>query len=254
MSTVLVTGGSSGIGRAVVQRFAREDHEVWFTYRSGEARANALIASLPGRHVRAFAFDQGDRANVDALLAQLPGRPDVVIFNAGLGSATVTAYAATQPEQDEALIRVNATGALWLAQAILPAMRERGTGKLIFISSVLGGITQFAGFRLADGMSKAAIAFLARQLAAELAHTEIDVFTICPGATETPMLEASTLSAMTPELRREFLERLPKHRLVHADEIAELAHFLCSANARILHGAVLDASLGLGTHPGLLTG
>jgi NAD(P)-dependent dehydrogenase (short-subunit alcohol dehydrogenase family) len=91
-------------------------------------------------------------------------------------------------------------------------------------------------------------------MAAELVHTPVDVFAICPGATETPMLEASTLSAMTPETRRAFLDRLPKHRLVQADEIAELAYFLCGPHARILHGAVLDASLGLGAHPGLVTG
>jgi NAD(P)-dependent dehydrogenase (short-subunit alcohol dehydrogenase family) len=254
MRNVLITGGSSGIGRALVKRFANDEHEVWFTYRSGEARANELIASLPERRVRAFAFDQGDHTSLEALLAQLPGRPDIAVLNAGLGSATVTAYAGTQPEQDEALIRVNATGVLWLAQALLPSMLKRGFGKLVFVSSVLGGITQFAGFRLADGMSKAAVAFLARQMAAELVHTPVDVFAICPGATETPMLEASTLSAMTPETRRAFLDRLPKHRLVQADEIAELAYFLCGPHARILHGAVLDASLGLGAHPGLVTG
>jgi NAD(P)-dependent dehydrogenase (short-subunit alcohol dehydrogenase family) len=252
--SVLITGGSSGIGRALVERFAREDFEVSFTYRTGEARARELIASLPDRHVRAFRFDQGDRISHQALLTELPRHPDIAIFNAGLGSATVTAYAEAPADQDEALIRVNATGVLWLAQALLPAMLERGFGKLVFVSSVLGGITQFAGFRLADGMAKAAVAFLARQLAAELAHTPVDVFTICPGATETPMLEASTLSAMTPDKRQAFLDRLPKHRLVQAAEIAELAFFLCSPHARILHGAVLDASLGLGVHPGLVTG
>jgi NAD(P)-dependent dehydrogenase (short-subunit alcohol dehydrogenase family) len=103
-------------------------------------------------------------------------------------------------------------------------------------------------------MGKAAVAFLARQMAAELAQAPVDVFAICPGATETPMLEASTLSAMAPETRRAFVERLPKHRLAQPAEIAELACFLCSPQSRILHGAVLDASLGLGVNPGLVTG
>ncbi|HXB55150.1 MAG TPA: SDR family oxidoreductase [Vicinamibacteria bacterium] len=253
--SVLITGGSSGIGRALVERFVREDFEVSFTYRTGEARARDLIASLSDRRVQAFHFDQGERNSHQALLAELPRHPDIAIFNAGLGSATVTAYAAeARADEDEALIRVNATGVLWLAQAVLPSMLDRGFGKLVFISSVLGGITQFAGFRLADGMGKAAVAFLARQMAAELAHSPVDVFAICPGATETPMLEASTLSAMAPDTRRAFLERLPKHRLAQPAEIAELACFLCSPQGRILHGAVLDASLGLGVHPGLVTG
>ena len=252
--TVLITGGSSGIGRALVERFASADDDVWFTYRTGEERARQLIAGLPGRRVRAFPLDQGDRKACDALFAQLPGTPSVAILNGGLGSATVASYADSPAEQDEALIRVNATGVLWLAQGLVSRMRERGSGKLVFVSSVLGGVTQFTGFRLADGMGKAAVAFLARQLAAELAHTPIDVFTICPGATETPMLEASTLSKMTPSERVAFEQRLPKHRLVRAGEIAELAYFLCRPEAQVLHGAVLDASLGLGGHPGLVTG
>jgi NAD(P)-dependent dehydrogenase (short-subunit alcohol dehydrogenase family) len=251
--TIFITGGSSGIGRALVERFARED-EVWFTYRTGEERARQLIATLPGRRVQAFSFDQGDRKSLDALFAQLPGTPDIAILNAGLGSATVASYVHSPSEQDEALIRVNATGVLWLAQELVPKMRARNSGKLVFVSSVLGGVTQFAGFLLADGMGKAAVAFLARQLAAELTHTGIDVFTLCPGPTETPMLEASTLSKMKPAERAAFERRLPKGRLVRADEIAELAHFLCRADAQVLHGAVLDASLGLGVHPGLLTG
>jgi NAD(P)-dependent dehydrogenase (short-subunit alcohol dehydrogenase family) len=251
--SVLITGGSSGIGRALVERFCREDFEVWFTYRSGEERARQLVAALRGRLVRAFAFDQGNRKSHEALFAQLPAAPEIAVLNAGLGSATVASYETSPQEQDEALIRVNAVGVLWLAQALVPKMRDRGSGKLLFISSVLGGITQFPGFRVADGMSKASVAFLARQLAAELVHTEVDVFTICPGATETPMLAASTLARMTPEERLAFVGHLPKRRLVQPEEIAELACFLCTAPARILHGAVLDASLGLGVHPGLVT-
>jgi len=252
--SVLVTGGSSGIGRAVVQRVAAEDFDVCFTYRSGEARARELVEALPGRRLRALPFDQGDHESVEQLVRSLPAPPDVVIFNAALGSATVTGYASSAAAQDEALLRVNATGVLWLAQRLVPAMRERGSGTLVFVSSVLGGVTTFPGFRLADGMSKAAVAFLAWQLAAELSHTGVDVYAICPGATETPMLEASTLSAMTPEQRRAFEQRLPKGRLVRPEEIAELALFLCRPEARVLHGAVLDASLGLGVHPGLVTG
>ena len=251
--TVLITGGSSGIGRAVVERFARQD-EVWFTYRTGEARAHQLIEALGGRAVRAFPFDQGDRKSHEALLAQLPGVPEIAILNAGLGSATVASYVDSPAAQDEALIRVNATGVLWMTQSLVPQMRARDSGKLVFISSVLGGVGQFAGFRWADGMGKAAVAFLGRQLAAELAQTGVDVFTICPGPTETPMLEASTLSKMTSVERTAFARRLPKGRLVTPQEVAELAHFLCGPEAQVLHGAVLDASLGLGVHPGLLTG
>ncbi|MBD4120535.1 SDR family oxidoreductase, partial [Xanthomonas citri pv. citri] len=78
----------------------------------------------------------------------------------------------------------------------------RGHGKILFMSSVDGGITHFPRFRAADGMSKAAVAFLGRQLAATYACTGIDVFTVCPGATDTPMFQASTLNALSSEQRR----------------------------------------------------
>jgi len=102
-------------------------------------------------------------------------------------------------------------------------------------------------------MSKAAVAFLTRQLAAEAVHGEVDVFAICPGATNTGMFQASTLSKMTLEERLAFLARLPKGRLIEPAEIAALVHVLACPASRVLHGAVLDASMGLGSRPGLMS-
>ncbi len=127
-------------------------------------------------------------------------------------------------EQDAALIQVNAIGTLWLNNLLYPSMVERGSGKIIFISSVGGGTTQIPGFRHADGMSKAAIAFLTKILAADLAEKE----------------------------REAFIDSLPKNRLIDPKEIAEVALFLASSAGRVLHGAVLDASLGLGVNPELI--
>jgi NAD(P)-dependent dehydrogenase (short-subunit alcohol dehydrogenase family) len=101
-------------------------------------------------------------------------------------------------------------------------------------------------------MSKAAIAFLGRILAADLAQSDINVFTICPGATSTPMFEASTLAGLDSLSREKLIAALPKGRMIEAEEIATLAHFLTTDAARPLHGAVLDASMGLGVNPGLL--
>jgi NAD(P)-dependent dehydrogenase (short-subunit alcohol dehydrogenase family) len=101
-------------------------------------------------------------------------------------------------------------------------------------------------------MSKAAVAHLGRQLAAELSHEPIDVFTVCPGAVDTPMFRQSSVDHLSDDERRELLERLPGARMIEPGEIAELILFLCTPSARVLRGAVLDASLGLGVHPGLL--
>jgi NAD(P)-dependent dehydrogenase (short-subunit alcohol dehydrogenase family) len=99
---------------------------------------------------------------------------------------------------------------------------------------------------------KAALAHLGRHLQARYPREPIDVFTLCPGATDTPMFAASTLSGLDGEGRRKLVDSLPGRRLIQPTEIARLAVWLCTEEARVLRGAVLDAPLGLGAHPGIL--
>ena len=198
-----------------------------------------------------FHFSQGNLASQEALLAQLPDRIDVLINNAAVGSATVKRLSDNKYEQDRKMFEINALGVLWLTEAIIPRMMENG-GKIINISSVGGGIFHFPGFVLADGMSKAALTFMTKQLAAEHAHTKIDIFAICPGATDTDMFQSSTLNKLTVEQRKAFVEALPKKRLIDADEIALICEFLSQEHSTVLHGAVIDASLGLGVSPGMI--
>jgi len=247
--TVLITGGSSGIGAAMVRKFRSEGFTVWYTYLSG---VESESSNSNQADTRAFPLDLSDRASIESLVKALPAVPEIVIHNAGVGSATVRRVSDLAHQQDEALIKINAIGTLWLNDLLLPHFKERDFGTIIFLSSVGGGITQVPGFRYADGMSKAAIAFLGRILAADLAQSGINVFTICPGATSTPMFEASTLAGLDPSSREELIAALPKGRMIEAEEIAALAHFLTTDAAKPLHGAVLDASMGLGVNPGLL--
>ena len=192
---VLVTGGSNGIGRAVVRRFMRSGDNVWFTYLSGRDRADALLAELretePNSQIAAFEFSQGDRDSHDNLIAALPGPVDVLVNNSALGSKTVEQYVPGPPYQrDAAFLQVNSVGPLWLFQALVPGMLERGYGKVVNVSSVGGGVAAFPGMQIADGMSKAALAYLTRHAAAQLAHAPVDVFAVCPGAVDTPMFRA----------------------------------------------------------------
>jgi NAD(P)-dependent dehydrogenase (short-subunit alcohol dehydrogenase family) len=251
---VLVTGGSSGIGREVVDRFARAGDTVWFTYLHGAARAKDVVERLTplGFDVRAFAFDQGDWDSQERLFEELPGPVEVLINNAAVGSATVSGYApGAAYQRSAAMLQINSLGPLWLTERALPGMRARGYGKIVNVSSVGGGIAPFPYFDRADGMSKAALVHLTRQLAVEMAHEPVDVFAVCPGAVETPMLAASVLDQMSPQSRSAFVAELPKQRLISADEVAQVVWWLCSEPASILHGAVLDASLGLGLAPGM---
>lgn len=111
----------------------------------------------------------------------------------------------------------------------------------------------FPGLHVADGMSKAAIAYLTRHLAADLVHQPVGIFAVCPGAVASTMLEASMPDGRTGGQRRAWEARLPRHRLIQPAEIADLVWWLATASAAVLHGAVLDASMGLGAHPGLRT-
>ena len=249
--TVLITGGSSGIGTSLVELFARKGFRVLFTYNSNRESAQKIVDQLQPHDVHMFHFSQGNLESQEALLAQLPDRIDILINNAAVGSATVKRLSDDKYEQDRKMFEINALGVLWLTEAIIPKMIENG-GKIINISSVGGGIFHFPGFVLADGMSKAALTFMTKQLAAEHAHTKIDIFAICPGATDTDMFQSSTLNKLTDDERKEFVAYLPKKRLIHPDEIALICEFLTQENSSVMHGAVIDASLGLGVSPGMI--
>jgi len=251
--TILITGGSSGIGSAMVREFASRGYHVWFTYHTGRERSEQLIKEFGNETIQAFHLEQGNRASHRRLLEQLPGPVDILINNAGLGSKTVEQVSLDVHEQDREIMMVNSVGPVWLIRDIMPTMQSRGYGKIILVSSVGGGVAEFAGFHWSDCMSNAALAYLGKHIQAECAREPIDVFTICPGAVETPMFEMSTLAHLGNDERSRFLRSLPDGRLIDPSEIAKLAVWLCTDEARILRGAVLDSSLGLGVRPGLIT-
>jgi len=249
--TILITGGSSGIGTSMVNLFAQKGFRVLFTYNSRKESAQKIVDQLKSHDVEAFHFTQGNLDSHEKLLTQLPHRIDVLINNAAVGSATVKRLSDDKYEQDRKMFEINALGVLWLTESIIFKMAEHG-GKIINISSVGGGIFHFPGFSLADGMSKAALTLMTKQLAAEHTQTNIDIFAVCPGATDTDMFQSSTLNKLDDKQREMFIADLPKKRLIHPDEIAQICEFLTQDAASVMHGAVIDASLGLGVSPGLI--
>lgn len=253
---VLITGGSRGIGRAVARRFSRTRDRVWLTYRSSGDRAQAFVAELTatGTEAEAFEFDQGNWESHVDLLRRLPGPVDVLVNNAAVGTKSVEDYVeGSAHERDAAILQINSAGPLWLIGQVLPGMIARDYGKIINIASVGGGVAVFPGFGIADGMSKAAIAYLTRHLAADLAHCPVGVFAVCPGAVDTDMLRASTLTPLPPRQRSSLTAELPQGRLIQPEEIAEVVWWLSTDHACALSGAIIDASMGLGVHPGLIT-
>jgi Dehydrogenases with different specificities (related to short-chain alcohol dehydrogenases) len=254
---VLVTGGTQGIGEATVHLLAKTGYEVHITYRQSSKKADELCAQYPGK-VFAYQLDQGDVEAIKNAAFLNEHAWYGVVFNAALGSGTVLNYASCEDDlgfdKDEAMFRVNALGPLFIYKKIEKNLLEQDSvSKLIFMSSVGGGVAAFPYFTLSDGMSKCAVSFLARQLAAENTHTKIDVFSLCPGATETPMFTASTLSKLSPAERIAFDEVQSKKRLIQPEEIAYWVEQLLHEESIVFHGANLDASMGLGTRPGIQT-
>lgn len=257
MKKILVTGGTQGVGLETVKLLAEQGYEVHLTYRRSAGKADELTQAYNGR-VFAHRLDQGRIEEIEQADFLTENVWYGVIFNAALGSGTVKDYAMQgdplRAANDAALMTVNALGPLWIYKKILPMLEQKsGKTKLIFISSVGGGIAAFPKFTLSDGMSKAAVAFLARQLAAENTHTPIDVFCVCPGAIETPMFYSSTLKDMSPAERGRFDAAQAKGRLIQPEEIAFWLCELLRDESTVLHGAVIDATMGLGSRPGIQT-
>ena len=246
----LVTGADRGIGRAVAERLLLAGWRVVVTVLPGTP-PSAIPAGCG--HVT---LDLREPAQIRTCLAQVietEGGIDLLVNNAAVGSATVAMFSEDPDQQDALMLTINAAGTLAMCKGFLDAPATRsGARKLVNLSSVGGGIATFPGFSLSDGMSKAAIAHLTRQLAAETVGTEVDVFAVCPGATDTEMFRQSTLNHLSPTERAAFLAGLPKGRLIQPEEIAELVAFLASSASTVLHGAVLDASMGLGVRPGMV--
>src|ERR1700761_5335234 len=169
MARVLITGASRGIGRATAVALTESGHEVIAT-----ARDVTALADVPAS-VR-LSLDVTDQASVDAAVAA--GPVDVLVSNAG---ATVRAPVETVPlDAVRDLIELNTLGALRVAQAVLPGMRTRGSGQLIFVSSIQGRLViPLIG---AYGASKGALEALAETLAIEPRRFGVSVHVLQPGA------------------------------------------------------------------------
>ena len=177
MSSILITGASKGIGRAAAAELARRGHRVVATARDPQ--------TLDGLAVdQRLRLDVTDQASVDAAVEQA-GEIDTLISNAGvIFRAAVEASPAAEIER---LYSLNTVGAIRVAQAVLPQMRERGKGRLLFVSSV-GGRTVFPG-NAAYAATKWALEAFAEALAMEVGGFGIDVTLAQPGPVSTGALD-----------------------------------------------------------------
>lgn len=234
----IVTGGSRGIGRAIVLVLANAGMEVVFTYRENAAAADEVIAAAPGAKVSAQRVDGRDSAACLALVNQVverTGRLDLLVNNAGVIRDNLLAMLQDQDVRD--VLETNVGGAFNMCRAVVPQLLSQRRGKIINISSVAGekggrGQTNYAA-------SKGAINALTRSLAVELASRGIQVNAVAPGVIETEMSRAVRERAGDQVQSRILLRRIGR-----PEEIAYAVWFLASKYADYITGQVLHVDGG----------
>ncbi|MEO8743367.1 MAG: 3-oxoacyl-ACP reductase FabG [Lysobacteraceae bacterium] len=238
-STVLVTGASRGIGRAIALRLARHGHDVVVHCRSrlDEAEAVASECREHGASVRVLCCDIADRAACAAVLStdvEAHGAYYGVVCNAGI--AADNAFPAMTGEEWDSVVHTNLDGFYNVLQPlVMPMVRRRQPGRIVTISSVSGivgnrGQTNYSA-------AKAGIIGATKALALELASRAITVNCVAPGLIETEMLHAEVLE--------EALKMIPMRRVGQPDEVAAVVAFLMSVEAGYITRQVISVNGGL---------
>ena len=250
----LVTGAGRGIGRAIALAFAREGADVAVTARTvAEIEQVAAEVTAQGRSAAAVGVDLSDRAATLALPERLSphfAAVDILVNNAGIGSnASPNRIVDYDDDFWDLSIAVNLSAPYLLTKALVPGMVERGWGRVINMASVVGKRGLVAGG--AYTATKHGLIGLTRTAALETAGTGVTVNAICPGATRTIMLLRRL--KVDAELRGESVSEVeasinPVGRLLEPEEIAELAVYLASEDARGMTGQSLNLSGGSTMH------
>ncbi|HEY2656246.1 MAG TPA: SDR family oxidoreductase [Solirubrobacteraceae bacterium] len=229
----LVTGGTSGIGRAVALQLARDGAEVLVHGRDATRGAQTVQEiTAAGGKASFLAADLGDPAEVQRL-ANAVGEIDILINNAGIALFGRTA------EFDVAafdkMFASNVRAPFFLVAALAPGMAARGHGSIVSLSSMAGGVGLVGG--AAYGATKASLEAMTRAWAAEYSASGVRVNAIAPGPVYTP-------TPSGPEFIRALGETTPMHRASQPEEIAEVIVFLASPRASYITGATIAVDGG----------
>ena len=238
--TILITGSSRGIGRAIALRLARAGYDLVLHCRSRRDEAEAVLADIValGREARILQFDIADRAACAAALeADLAAHPAYygVVCNAGL--TRDGAFPALTGDDWDSVLRTNLDGFYnVLHPLIMPMIRRRAAGRIVCITSVSGIIGNRG--QVNYSASKAAVIGAAKALAVELAKRKITVNCVAPGLIDTDMVD--------PDVPVEqILKIIPAERTGTPDEVAAAVQFLLSADAGYITRQVLAVNGGL---------
>ena len=240
----LVTGAARGIGKAIVMEFLNDGLRVIAIDRN-VMKDDALNAAFPDT-LWCKELDITDAAAIKAFAAEITsqwGHVSVLVNNAGISPKQADGYSAkildTTDDEWDAVIAVNMTAVLHMAQAFLPGMKELGWGRVINLSS-LAGRTKSISAGISYMATKAAILGITRAIAAEMGPFGITANSVAPGRVMTEM--SMTAGA---EANQKIADSLPVRRLGEVTEIAKAVTYLASDSAGFINGAVIDINGGI---------
>lgn len=235
----LITGAARGIGLAAAKRFLGDGWQVALLDVLGDEVRASVKALNRDADALAVEADVSDAAAVKEAVRQTHerfGRIDALVNNAGI--AIFKPMLDVTLEEWQRVLAVNLTGPFLMTQEVAPIMREQGGGAIVNITSISG--LRASTLRVAYGTSKAALAHLTRQQAAELAQYGIRVNAVAPGPVETAMAKA----VHTPAIRADYHDHIPLNRYGLEAELANAIHFLCSEQASYITGQELAVDGG----------
>jgi len=247
--TMLVTGGGIGIGRATAVAFARAGYHVVVTdILEPEGRAVAAVITAEGGSASFVRMDVRSTEQVDEAVAAVTaerGAIDVLVLNAGI--AHKVPLAQLDDARWDHTLDIDLKGMLRVARAAAPAMRERRSGAIVCLTSLMGvawGWSEHVHYSAA----KSGVVGLMRGLAAELAPDGVRVNAVSPGYVRTAQL-LSEEHSLGPAGVVQAAARVPLGRVGEPEDIADVILFLASEGARYVTGQVIVADGGLAIHP-----
>lgn len=255
---VLVTGASSGIGRATAELFGKLGAKVAVTYLHNQAGAEATVAAISATSVGATAGGVGSvEINEKAIAIQADftsnsaiqtvvdtvekrlGKIDILVNNAGSLVERLKTAELTEERWDE-VFALNVKSAFFAAQAVIPNMLEKGKGVVVNVTSIAGANGGAPG-SIHYSAAKSAMTTMTKGLAKEFASQGIQINAVSPGVIDTPFHETFS----TPEAMKNFANIIPIGRVGKSEEVAKVIAFLASDAASYLVGETIDVNGGM---------